>query len=103
MIVGEEFYDEVFEALYEEAVPGLEELENSEYSEETNVAYLHYLDGERQVEIIEEYCDEYEVPLSDRRQIKFNVILGKGPSTSIENVNRARKEEGLDPVEQPFE
>ena len=96
----QELYDDIFEALYEEAIPGLEEIEEAEYSGDTAVNYLHYLDGDRQVEIIENYCDEYEVPFHRQRQVKFNVILGKSPSSSLENVNRSREAEGLKPVEE---
>ncbi|SNR70430.1 hypothetical protein [Halorubrum vacuolatum] len=95
-----ELYDNIFEALYEEAVPGLEEIEEYEYSGETPVNYLHFLDGDRQIEVIEEYCEEYGVPVGDRKQVKFNLILGKSPSSSLENVNNAREDEGLKPVEE---
>lgn len=95
-MTSDEFYDELFNDLFREAQPGIEELENHEYSGDVPVNYLHYLDGERQVEIIEEYCQEYDVPLSHWKQVKFNVILGKGPSTSLANVNRARRREGLE-------
>ena len=96
----QELYDDIHEALYEEALPGLEEIEEHEYSGDTPVNYLHFLDGDRQVEIIEDYCDEYEVPFDSQRQVKFNVILGKSPSSSLENVNKSREAEGLKPVEE---
>lgn len=71
-----------------------------EYSGDTSVSYLHSLDGDRQIEIIEDYCKEYDVLVGDRRQVKFNVILGKSPSISLENVSNAREDEGLKPVEE---
>jgi len=95
-----ELYDDIFDALYEEAVPGLEEIEGHEYSGGRPVSYLHFLDGDRQIEIIESYCEEYDIPVGDRSQIKFNVILGKSPSSSLENVDNARDDEGLEPVEE---
>jgi hypothetical protein len=89
--------------LYEEAVPGLDEINEVEYSNDTSISYLHFLDGDRQIEIIDEYCEEYGVPESERKQVKFNVILGKSPSSSLENVNRAREEEGLDSIDEYLE
>jgi hypothetical protein len=94
----QELYDDIFEALYEEAVPGVDEIEEVEYSGGTSVSYLHFLEGDRQLEIIDEYCEEYGVPENERKQVKFNVILGKSPSSSLKNVNRSRENEGLEPV-----
>jgi hypothetical protein len=102
-VTSDEFYDELFEELYQAATPGLDELEDFEYSGDVPVNRLHYLDGDRQLQIIEEYCNQYDVPLSDRRQVRFNVVLGKGPSTSLSNVNRARETEGLETIEEPLE
>lgn len=90
------FYDDVFEALYDEAVPGLEALEEAGYTGDTPINYMQYVYGERQIEIIDEYCDEYDIPLSDRKQVKFNILLGKGPSTSSGNVERKLRSEGLE-------
>lgn len=97
-MVDDEFYDNVFDELYQEATPGVEEIEDTEYSGDTPVNYLHYLDGDRQIEIIEEYLEEYDVPEDSWKRIRFNVILGKSPSSSLEGVNRAREEEGLEPL-----
>lgn len=100
--MNDELYDDIFDRLYDEAVPNIEELAE-EYDGDRPLNYLTYLDGERQLEIIDEVCDEYDVPLGDRRQVKFNVILGKGPSTSVENVDRARFDAGLKPVSEMLE
>jgi len=84
-------------------VPGVEEFDDVDYSGGTAVNRLHYLKDDRQMEIIKEYCQEYDIPLSDRRQARFNVVLGKGPSTSLANVNRARRREGLETIDEALE
>lgn len=58
------------------------------------------MDGEAQEEIIDEVLDEYEVPHQLHGNIKRYIIPGTAPSVSMENVNRAREEEGLDPIEE---
>lgn len=98
MTVDDEFYDEVFDQLYEEAVPGVEEIRSTVYPEDANVPYLHYLDGDRMNEIIDEYLEEYDVPASMHKQVRFNVVLGKAPSTSLTNVDSTRTSHGLEPV-----
>jgi len=102
-MVSDEFYDDVFEALYEEATPGFDEIEEENYSGEVPVNYLHFLDGDRQLEIIDDYLDQYDVPVSERRQVKFDVILGKSPSNSLGTVNRARRDEGLQELDEALE
>ena len=98
-----ELYDDIFDELYEEAVPGVEEIESTEYPEDVNVPYLHFLDGDEMEEIIEEYCGEYGVTGHQVFQVKRNVVLGKSPSTSLDNVDRAREDAGLEPVSEMLE
>lgn len=95
---SKEFYDDVFEQLYEEAVPGRKYFDEEDYSEEIAGNRLHYLDGERQLEIIDDLCNEYGLPPADRKKAKQTILLGKGPSTSQANVDQARNEEDLEPV-----
>ena len=102
-MTGQEFYDELFDELYSRAVPGLEEIESTEYPEDVNVPYLHFLDGDEVEEVVEEYCSEYDVPDGDVMDVKKTVVLGKGPSTSLENVDRARMDAGLEPVSEMLE
>ena len=101
---GQEFYDDLFDELYSRAVPGLEEIEGEmEYPDDVNVPYLHFLEGDEVEEVVEEYCSEYDVPEGDVMGVKKTVVLGKGPSTSLENVDRARMDAGLEPVSEMLE
>ena len=103
-MVDEEFYDDLFDELYSRAVPGLEEIEGeTEYPEDVNLPYLHFLDGDELEEVIEEYCEEYGVPDGQVMAVKRNVVLGKSPSTSLDNVDRAREDAGLEPVSEMLE
>lgn len=104
-MVDEELYDDIFEEAYQRATPGLEEIEDEEveYPDDLNVPYLHFIDGDELEELIEDYCDQYDVPHNEERQVKRNVVLGKSPSTSLDNVDRAREDAGLKPVSEMLE
>lgn len=102
-MVDEDLYEDIFDELYEQAVPGVEEIESTEYPEDTNVPYLHFLDGDEMEEIIEQYCEEYDVSSNRVFQVKRNVVLGKSPSTSLDNVDRAREDAGFEPVSEMLE
>ena len=95
-----EMYDDIFEEAYSRATPGLGEIEDEEveYPDDVNVPYLHFIDGDELEEVIEDYCDQYDVPSHEERQVKRNVVLGKSPSTSLDNVDQAREDAGLEPV-----
>ena len=60
--------------------------------------YLIFLDGDRQLEIIDDYCEEYDLPQPYRKNIRFDVVLGPSPSTNLDSVNRRREEEGLEGI-----
>ncbi|WP_276273602.1 hypothetical protein [Haloarcula litorea] len=104
-MVDEDLYDDIFEEAYSRATPGLEEIEDEEveYPDDVNVPYLHFIDGDELEEVIEDYCDQYDVPSHEEGQVKRNVVLGKSPSTSLDNVDRAREDAGLDPVSEMLE
>lgn len=104
-MVDEDLYDDIFEEAYQRATPGLEEIEDdgTEYPDDVNVPYLHFLDGDELEEVIEDYCSEYGVTSHQEMQVKRNVVFGKGPSTSLENVDRAREDAGLEPVSEMLE
>lgn len=91
-----QFYNELFDELYSQATPGMEEISDTVYPEDVNIAYLHFIDEDEAMQIIEDYCEEYGV--EDTFTVKRTVLLGKGPSTSVENVDRAREDAGLEPV-----
>jgi hypothetical protein len=102
-VVDEGFYDDLFDDLYERAEPGLEEIESTEYPENVSLPRLHFIDGEELEEVVEEYCSEYGVSGRQQWQVKRNVVLGKGPSTSQSVVDRAREDAGLEPVSEMLE
>ncbi|ELY83598.1 transposase, IS605 OrfB family protein [Natrinema altunense JCM 12890] len=58
----------------------------------------HYLDADRQEELIEEVLDDYSIPEDLYFDAKKAVFLSKGPSASLETVDRAREEADLEPV-----
>ena len=99
----QEFYYDLFDELYSRATPGLDEIESTEYPEDVNVPYLHFLDGDEMMEVVEEHCSEFGVPDGQVGAVKQNVVLGKAPSTSLENVDRAREDAGLEPVSEILE
>lgn len=102
-MVDEDFYDDLFDELYSRAVPGSEEIESTEYPDDVNLPYLHFLDGEEMEEVIEEYCEEYDVSGRQQWQVKQTVVLGKGPSNSQSVVDRTREDAGLEPVSEMLE
>lgn len=99
----QDLYEDIFDEIYEQAVPGTEEIESTEYPEDVNIPYLHFIDGDEMEEVIEEYCEEYDVSSHRVMDVKRDVVLGKGPSTSLENVDRAREDAGLEPVSEILE
>jgi len=107
--LGEEWgqvYHEILDVLYEEATPGLDYkgLEPGELVDEQPPTYLrHYLDADRQEELIEATLDDYAIPEDLYFDAKKAVLLSSGPSTSLGNVGRARKEAGLEPVSELLE
>jgi hypothetical protein len=109
--LGEEWseaYNEILTELYSEATPGLDYDSLESRSErdtdgEPPVYLQHYLDGERQEEIIESVLDDYGIPEERYFDAKKAVLLSKSPSTSLENVDRAREDAGLEPVSELLE
>lgn len=109
--LGEEWsgaYDEILSELYQEATPGLEYDSLEPRSErdtdgEPPVYLQHYLDSERQEEVIEDVLDGYSIPEERYFDAKKAVLLSKGPSTSLGNVDRAREDAGLEPVSELLE
>lgn len=91
--------DDIFDDLYSEATPSYEELKTRDTEYEEPLNYLMYLDGDRQLEIIEHHLEEHDIPNTNWRSYKFNVILGASPSSSLNNVNRARENEDLEPLD----
>lgn len=102
-----EAYHDILDTLYNEATPGLDyqALEPGELADrEGPPTYLrHYLDAETQEELIEDVLDDYEIPETLYFEAKKSVLLSAGPSTSLENVDRARKDAGLEPVSKMLE
>jgi len=103
-----EAYDEILSELYQEATPGLDydslEPRSERDTEGEPPVYLqHYLDGEQQEEIIESVLDDYSIPEERYFDAKKAVLLSKGPSTSLETVDRAREDAGLEPVSELLE
>jgi len=99
-------YHDVLDTLYSEATPGLDysSLEPGELVDEEPPTYLqHYLDAETQEDLIEDVLDDYEIPENLYFEAKKSVLLSAGPSTSLENVDKAREEAGLEAVSDMLE
>ena len=94
-------YHEILNVLYEEATPGLDyqSLEPGELVDEEPPTYLrHYLEADRQEELIENVLDQTGIPEDLYFEAKKSILLSAGPSTSLENVDTARTKNGLEPV-----
>jgi hypothetical protein len=103
-----EAYDEILSELYQEATPGLdyeslEPVSERETEDEPPVYKQHYLDADRQEEVIEDVLDDYSIPEELYFDAKRAVLLSSGPSASLETVDRAREDAGLEPVSQLLE
>lgn len=104
----EDAYFEILDVLYEEATPGLDYSELDPVSErdtetEPPIYKQHYLDSERQEEVIESVLHDYSIPEELYFDAKRAVVLSKGPSASLETVDRAREEADLEPVSEMLE
>ena len=102
----EDAYFEILDTLYREATPGLDysELDPGDAVSDSPPTYLrHYLDAERQEELVEEVLDDYSIPEDLYFDAKRAVFLSKGPSASLETVDRAREEADLKPVSEMLE
>ncbi|EMA11560.1 hypothetical protein SAMN05443574_103264 [Haloarcula vallismortis] len=102
----EDAYFEILDTLYEEAIPGLDysSLDPGDAVRDNPPTYLrHYLHEDRQEELIEDVLDDYEIPEDLYFEAKKAVFLSAGPSTSLENVDRAREEADLQPVSEILE
>jgi len=97
-VVEDKLYEDILDELYSRAVPGVEEIESTEYPKDVNIPYLHFLEGKEMEEVIEEYCSEYEIPSGQVMNVKRNVVLGRSPSTSLNVVDREREDADLEPV-----
>ena len=107
----DEAYTDIMTELYSEATPGaeldsLEDLvEEADNPGEGPAIYLkHFLDEDRQEELIEDTLQEYGIEDDyDQFQAKKAVFLGAGPSTSLDTVDRTRVDYGLEPVSEMLE
>lgn len=107
----EEAYTDIMTGLYDEATPGvqldsLDDLvEEADDPDEGPPIYLrHFLDEDTQEVFMEEVLEEYRIEREyDQFQAKKAVFLGAGPSTSLDTVDRAREDYGLEPVSEMLE
>lgn len=91
-------YTEIMAELYDEAVPGTDyrTITDQQVREESPPLYLrHYLPASTQEDLIEGVCDSFGIPEDLYFEAKKSVLLSHGPSTSLENVDRARFDNGL--------
>lgn len=91
-------YTEIMTELYDEAVPGTnyDNLTDEEIADNQPPLYLqHYLPASTQEELIEDTCDQYDILEELYFEAKKSVMLSHGPSTSLDNVDRARFNSGL--------
>jgi hypothetical protein len=103
-----EAYNEILSELYQEATPGLDydsldPVIERDTEDEPPLYLQHYLDGDSQEGIIEDVLDDYSIPEERYFDAKKAVLLSKGPSASLETVDRAREDAGLEPVSELLE
>lgn len=92
--------------LYQEATPGTDYMEAREVErgpDEPRLYMQHYLDANRQEEIVEGVLDDTEIPKQLYFEAKKAVLLSHGPSTSLKGVDRSREQHGLKPVSEMLE
>lgn len=95
--IDHDAYDEIMEKLYEEAKPGMNYSE-AEKREGTPHYRLHYLDQDRQMEIVDEVCEKHEVTGREKKQLRKAINLGPSPSTAEHVVDETRRQEGLEGI-----
>jgi len=104
---AEEIVHQILEQMYKEAEPGMnyrEQLQKGEKTEGEPHYKLHYLPLKQQRVIVQRKLRELKLPNNKAEQIvKSQVHMGASPSTSLKQVNRCRKKEGLEPVEDRWE
>ena len=103
---AEEIVHQILEQMYKEAEPGLNYREQLQKEERDGhpVYKLHYLPLKQQRVIVQRKLKQINLSNGKAKKIvKSQVHNGASPSTSLKQVNRCRKEEGLEPVEDRWE
>ncbi|AAL54945.2 hypothetical protein HfxHF1_180 [Halophage HF1] len=79
-----EILNDVLREMYAEAEPPLDFDEVLENPDEYGSGWYadHYLDGDRQTEIVEKYAEKHELNRSQRKTLSFSAILSYGPSST---------------------
>lgn len=77
----EQIRNEILTEVYEEAEPGLDFEDLLENSDEYPDDWYdrHYLPSERQKEILERYCDKYDLNKKETGSLSWTVLLDFGP------------------------
>ncbi|QLG30118.1 hypothetical protein HUG10_21260 (plasmid) [Halorarum halophilum] len=73
--------------MYAEAEPSLDFDDVLDNPEEYGDGWYseHYLDGDRQQEIVEKHCDKHRLRSAERMQVSMTAILNYGPSSVKDN------------------
>ena len=79
-----EILNDVLREMYAEAEPPLDFDEVLENPDEYGSGWYsdHYLDGNRQTEIVEKHADEHNLSRGERKSLSFSAILSYGPSST---------------------
>lgn len=97
--ISQETTDEIIRRLYKEAEPGMDYDDVDKPRDGDHSWYeLHYLDDGTSKQIIRKVCEEEGFSDKDTSTVVSSILLKYAPSSSLEKVNEARKEEGLEPA-----
>jgi len=79
-----EVLNDVLREMYAEAEPPLDFDDVLEKPDEYGSGWYsdHYLDGDRQKEILEKHADEHNLNRGARKLLSFSAILSYGPSST---------------------
>lgn len=71
----------IYRQMYQEAEPSanFDDLMNDGITTKQNWFMEYYLSTERQTEIIEDWCKEFRCDKTDKRKVKYEILLGSSP------------------------
>ncbi|UBF21853.1 hypothetical protein HSTV-3_gp93 [Halorubrum virus HSTV-3] len=79
-----EVLNDVLREMYAEAEPPLDFDDVLENPDEYGSGWYseHYLDGDRQTEIVEKHAEKHDLNRGERKSLSFSAILSYGPSST---------------------
>lgn len=95
----EEVIEEICRRLFQEAEPGMDyDKVETPRKGDTPWYDLHYMEDEKQKQVMRQVCQEMNVPESDRDDLISAVLLQYGPNSHRPKVAENREQAGLEPI-----